>query len=109
MLQSNIVNTRQHYNISPFQQNIVEQDIIGDYSKRTSLAQAEADKYKELSNTYSLLRLGVFGLMVLSVCLAVAYDDFTILAIAFLVLIGCFLWLVSRQSQFDLQRDYFNN
>jgi hypothetical protein len=109
MLQRNIANTRQRYDISSFQQNIVEQAIIDDYSKRASLAQVEADKYKELANTYSLLRLGVFGLMVLSVCLAVAYDDFTILAIAFLVLIGCFLWLVSRQSQFDRQRAYFNN
>jgi len=87
----------------------VEQGTIDDYSKRASLAQGEADKYKELANTYSLLRLGVFGLITLSVYPAVVYDNFTILAIAFVLLTGCFVWLVSRQSQFDRQRNYFNN
>lgn len=87
----------------------MEHDIINDYSKRASLAQEEADKYKELANTYSLLRLGVFGLITLSVYLAVVYDNFTILATAFVVLAGCFMWLVSRQSQFDRQQVYFNN
>lgn len=87
----------------------MEQGTIDDYSKRASLAQGEADKYKELANTYSLLRLGVFGLITLSVYPAVVYDNFTILAIAFVLLTGCFVWLVSRQSQFDRQRNYFNN
>jgi DNA mismatch repair ATPase MutS len=87
----------------------VQQDIINDYSVRATRAQQEADKYKKLSNTYSLLRLGIFALMILSVYFAIIYDDFTILAIAFLILIGGFMWLVSRQGRFDRQKDHFKN
>lgn len=87
----------------------MQQEIINDYSERASLAQTEANKLKELANTYSLLRLVVFGLMVLSVYLSVTFDDFTILAIAFVILIGCFFWLVSRQAKSDRQKVYFNN
>jgi len=87
----------------------VEQDIISEYSERVDLAQLEADKYKQLANTYSFLRLGVFALMVLSVYFAVSYDDFTILAVGFLVLLFGFAWLVSRQAGFDRQRKYFTS
>ena len=85
----------------------MEQDVITDYSNRASQAQQEADKYKELSNNCSLLRLGIFGLMILSVCLAIAYDNFTVMAVGFLVLLFGFAWLVSKQAGFDRQKEYF--
>ena len=38
----------------------MEQEVIKDYKERANTAAAEADKYKKLSDTYSLMRLGVF-------------------------------------------------
>lgn len=85
------------------------QDIIDDYKNRVKLAVAEAEKYKELSNNYSLLRLVVFVLFILAVIIAVKLDTFSIIAIAAVTLVFCFMWLVSRQSEFDKQKAYYQN
>jgi hypothetical protein len=86
----------------------MEQDIISDYKKRAGLASAEADKYKKLSDNYSLMRLGVFALFILAVYISAVNDNMTILVISAIVLAFCFAWLVSRQSFFIGQREYFN-
>jgi DNA mismatch repair ATPase MutS len=62
---------------------------------------------KKLSDTYSLMRLTVFGLMILAICLGVVYDNFTIIAIAFPLLILGFAWLVSRQSVYEVKKKYY--
>jgi len=82
-------------------------DIINDYKQRVNEAQQQADKYKKLANTYSLLRLAVFGLLVIALYFAIKLDDFTILAITFVISLFAFAWLVSRQSVFDKQKKYF--
>ncbi|MDP9048046.1 MAG: DNA mismatch repair protein MutS [Bacteroidota bacterium] len=87
----------------------MEPDIIDNYKQRVVFAQQEANKYKQLANTYSLLRLGIFGLMVLAVYFSIVLDDFTILAVAWVLLIFGFMWLVSRQGEFDRQKEYFLN
>jgi len=84
-------------------------DIINNYQQQITVAQQEADKYKKLANTYSLLRLGIFALMIVSVYLAIVNDNFTILLIGFVVLISCFMWLVARQSEFERQKKYFRD
>ncbi|HTE01526.1 MAG TPA: hypothetical protein VK668_19700 [Mucilaginibacter sp.] len=85
----------------------MDQDIINDYRQRASLAEEQAAKYKKLSNTYSLYRLVIFGLLVLSIYFAVTYDNITILMFAIIVLALCFAWLVSRQSRFDNLKQYY--
>ncbi len=85
------------------------QDVINDYKNRAKQAAAEAEKYKSLSNTYSLYRLVIFGLMVLSVIIAAKLDTFTIIAVAAAILVFCFTWLVSRQGEFDKQKAYYQN
>ncbi|MDB5112854.1 MAG: mutS 5 [Mucilaginibacter sp.] len=85
----------------------MEQDIINDYQQRASLAQQEANKYKKLANTYSLMRLSVFALFAIAVYFAATHDNFTIIAIATVVLVFCFAWLVSRQGRFEQQMKYF--
>ncbi|MDB5132355.1 MAG: mutS 5 [Mucilaginibacter sp.] len=87
----------------------MELDIIDDYKQRVTDARQEADKYKTLANTYSLLRLGVFALIILSVYFAIVNDNFTILAVAFVISVCGFMWLVSRQGQFERQKEYFDN
>ena len=100
--------TLQLYNFSTLQQK-VEQDIINDYQQRAALAQAEADKNAKLANTYSLLRLGVFGLFILAVCLGSCLDEISILVISLLGLSLCFSWLITKQNQFDALKHYFSD
>ncbi len=87
----------------------MEQDIINNYKHNAELANAEAVKYKELANTYSFMRLGVFGLMVIAIYFGVVKDDFTIVAVGFAVLLFCFAWLVQRQSGYEQRMKYFND
>ena len=84
-------------------------EIINDYQQRISLAQQEANKYKKLANTYSLLRLSVFALVILAVYFAIIHDNFTIIALGFVVLVFIFMWLVSRQGRFERQKEYFQD
>ncbi|RYU90798.1 DNA mismatch repair protein MutS [Mucilaginibacter terrigena] len=85
----------------------MEQDIINNYMQAAALAKQEADKYKGLANYYSLLRLGVFALMIYVIYLTIAQDNFTIMAVGFVVLLAGFAWLVARQGEYERQRDYY--
>jgi DNA mismatch repair ATPase MutS len=87
----------------------MEQNIISDYNQRANAAQQEAVKYKQLANTYSLLRLSIFALIVVAISIAVQQDNFTIVAVSFVVLIFAFAWLVSRQSRFEKLKQYFDD
>ncbi|MGF7042341.1 MutS-related protein [Mucilaginibacter lappiensis] len=87
----------------------MEQDIINDYKKRANEAGQEADKYKKLANTYSLLRLSIFALIVVAIYFAVQQDNFSIVAVAFIALVFAFAWLVSRQSRYERQKQYFDD
>ena len=85
----------------------MEQDIINDYLKRTEYAVHEAQKYKKLAETYSLYRLAAFALFILSVCLAIYTDAVIIIALALVVLIFCFSWLVKKQNHFEKSKNYW--
>jgi len=84
-------------------------EIINDYQQRITSAQQEANKYKKLANTYSLLRLSIFALIILATYFAIIHDNFTILAVGFVVLIFVFMWLVSCQGRFERQKEYFQD
>ena len=84
----------------------MEQDITDNYQKRSASAASEAAKFSKLANTYSLLRLGVFALMILAIYLGIINNNMTIIVIAFVVLIFCFAWLVSKQGHFERLRNY---
>jgi len=87
----------------------MEQDILNDYQQRASLAHEEANKYKTLVDTYSFLRLSIFVLLAGAIYIGAVNDTFTIVAIAFIVLILFFAWLVSKQSGFERQMKYFSD
>ncbi|WP_259071422.1 MutS-related protein [Mucilaginibacter sp. X4EP1] len=84
----------------------MEPNIIDHYRQTSTLAQQEADKYKKLANNYGLYRLAAFGAFILSVCLAIAVDEISIIAFAAAVLIICFSWLIKKQNQFETLRNY---
>jgi len=85
----------------------VQQTIIDNYTQAAALAGQEADKYKRLANTYSLFRLGIFGLMIFAIYFTIAQDNFTIMAVGFVLLLAAFAWLVGRQGEYERQRDYY--
>ena len=82
-------------------------EIINDYTQRAAEAQLAADKYKNQANAYSLMRLGVFALLLVVVCVAIQQDNFTTLAVAVFISLFAFAWLVSRQVVFERQKQYF--
>jgi hypothetical protein len=87
----------------------MEQAILSDYTARATAADHAATKYDKLANTYSLLRLGIFAAMIFAIYLGIVNSNMTIIAVAFVVLIFCFAWLVSRQSYFDQLKHYYND
>jgi uncharacterized membrane protein (DUF106 family) len=87
----------------------MEQDIIDSYKHNAALADQEAIKYKKLADTYSLMRLSIFALMMVAIYFGVVKDDFTIVATAFIILIFCFAWLVSRQSGYERKMKYYRD
>ncbi len=87
----------------------MEQHIIDDYHSRVKVAAEQATKYQELLNTYSLYRLGIFGLFILAVCIGVSLDDFTIIMLSMVTLSLGFAWVISKQSRFEVLKNYYQN
>jgi hypothetical protein len=87
----------------------VEQNIINNYRARVEAASQQVNKYKKLVDQYSFMRLGVFVFIAISVYVADRLDNFTVIGVSVIVLMFCFVWLVSRQSEFELQKEYFQN
>ena len=87
----------------------MEQDIINDYKQRIQNAQIQVSKFEKLVNTYSFLRLGLIGFLVIAIWVAQANNNFTVIVIAFVLILFGFAWLVSKQSIFEKERDYFKN
>ncbi|HEY9004292.1 MAG TPA: DNA mismatch repair protein MutS [Mucilaginibacter sp.] len=87
----------------------MEQYIIDDYRSRAEGAKEQVIKYKKLADIYSFMRLGVFALIALSIYIADRLNNFTIIGVSVFVLLLCFAWLVSRQSIFEQQKEYFQN
>lgn len=83
------------------------EDIINSYQSHASAASGEATRYKKLADKYSLMRLAVFFLMALSVYLGIQLNDFSIIAVCFVILLLCFAWLVQRQSVYEQKRKYY--
>ncbi|MFD0750041.1 DNA mismatch repair protein MutS [Mucilaginibacter calamicampi] len=85
------------------------EDIINTYQGHAANAAAEAKRFKEQANSYSLLRLLVFFLMAISVYAGVVSDSFSVIAVSFVVLLFWFAWLVQRQSIYEKKRKYYND
>ena len=84
----------------------MEQDIIEDYYRRVEAAETEANKYQKLVNNYALYRLGIFGLFILSVCLAISVDETAIIIVAVIFLSIGFGWLINKQNHFEALKIY---
>jgi len=87
----------------------MEQDTINNYNLRIDAANAEVNKYKKLINIYSFLRLGLIGLLVIAIYLGNTQNNFTIIAVAIVIVLFGFAWLVSKQSGFEDKKKYFEN
>ena len=65
---------------------MTENNIISQYRQRAAEAQQQADKFKKLSDRYSLLRLVIFGLFVLAVGIAIKVDELMVIIFAFVMI-----------------------
>lgn len=87
----------------------MEPNIIANYNQRAIEAKTQFTRYEKLANQYSLLRLVIFGLVVVSIYFGVVYNDIAIVIIAFILLGLGFAWLVSKQSGFEKQKQYYQD
>jgi len=87
----------------------MEQEIIDHYTNSAQQASQQADKFKKLVDTYSLMRLGIFAALVVAIYFGAVDDNFTIVAVTFVVLLFAFAWLISRQSAYERKRKYFKD
>jgi DNA mismatch repair ATPase MutS len=83
--------------------------ILNTYHQAATFAQQEADKYKKLANNYGLYRLLAFGLFILSICAAIAVDEWTIIAFSLVVLVICFSWLIKKQNHYETLGSYYQD
>ncbi|MBE9664932.1 MutS-related protein [Mucilaginibacter boryungensis] len=81
--------------------------IIQDYEQRLAFARQEAEKYKNLFDTYSMYRLGVFVLFILSVCMAISANEILLIAFSLPATLLCFGWIVRKQNGFDTMKNYY--
>jgi len=82
-------------------------NINEEYQQRTESAQQEINKFADLITQYSILRLVVFGLVAVAIYLSTAIAGIGLFIILMVVLMLTFTWLVSRQSFFTEQKNYF--
>jgi hypothetical protein len=86
----------------------VEQNIIDHYRQQAQTAQAEITKNEKLANKYSLQRLIVFGVLILSIYLSIVNDEIGIFAFCLAVAVAWFSWLVSQQNKYDALKQYYS-
>ncbi|NCD69027.1 MutS-related protein [Mucilaginibacter agri] len=87
----------------------MEPTIIADYQQRALEAKTQFTRYEKLANQYSLLRLVIFGLIVVGIYFGVVYNDIAIVIVAFILLGLGFAWLVSKQSGFEEEKKYYQD
>lgn len=84
----------------------VQQTIIANYQEAANKAHKQADHCKQQANTYSLLRLGIFAMMVFVVYITVQQDSFVVLGVGIVILLAAFVALVAQQGKYERLRDY---
>ncbi|TSJ40436.1 DNA mismatch repair protein MutS [Mucilaginibacter corticis] len=87
----------------------MENDIIDHYTNNAQQASQQADKFKKLVDTYSLMRLGIFAALVVAIYFGAVNDNFSIVAVSFVILLFVFASLISRQSAYERKRKYFKD
>ena len=87
----------------------MQSSIINNYETNANLAGQEVARYKKLADTYSLMRLGVFALILASVYISIVTNSFTVVMITLAVGVIVFAWLVSRQSVYEAKKQYYQD
>lgn len=87
----------------------MSQDIQSAYQHNINLSIEQVKYFKNKVNAFSLLRLVIFGALLVLIYWAVKLDNFTLFAIGAVAIAVAFNWLVARQGWFEKQREYFEN
>jgi len=82
-------------------------NIHEEYQQRIAAAQQEIKKFADLITQYSILRLVIFGLIVVAIYVSLNIIGIGLFIALMVLLMLAFTWLVSRQSYFTEQKNYF--
>ena len=83
--------------------------VITEYEQNITLAEQQIQYFSKQVNRFSVIRLLVFGALLVLIYWAVKLESLGLFGLGFLVLALLFNWLVSRQSFFEKQKLYFQN
>ncbi|GAB3933202.1 MutS-related protein [Mucilaginibacter myungsuensis] len=84
----------------------MSQTIIAGYQQQAQAAQTSIDELSKEINSYSLMRLGVFGSVAVAVYLSMQTTGIALFPSLCAVLLAVFVWLVAKQSKLEQQREY---
>ena len=88
---------------------MTEQNITGTYQQNIQLAEIQIKAFERKVNIYSGMRLIAFVLTLMVIYFSVKFDSFWLFLICFVILGACFNWLISRQSWFVSQKEYYQH
>ncbi len=85
----------------------MEPVILNQYRQKAALAGEEADKFKKLSEKYSLLRLFLFAAFLIALYTGITLNEVSLVIASVIALLIIFAWLVKRQSGYDASKNYY--
>ena len=85
----------------------MEPVILNQYRQKAALAGEEADKFKKLSEKYSLLRLFLFAAFLIAVYAGITLNEVSLVIASVIALLIIFAWLVKKQSGYDASKNYY--
>jgi len=87
----------------------MDNPMLDSYRQNIVLAQEQVKAYEKKINFYSLIRLIVFVLFLLTIYFSVKQESLLLFFVSFAILGYAFNWLVSRQSRFEAQKEYYQH
>jgi DNA mismatch repair ATPase MutS len=87
----------------------MQPNLIADYEQRVTSAKAQTAKQEKQTNTYSLLRLGVFILFLIVIYVSVDMQSIVLFLAATVILALAFNWLIRQQNKFEAAKKYYQN
>lgn len=87
----------------------MQPNLIADYEQRVAFAKAQTAKQEKQTNTYSLLRLGVFMLFLIAIYVSVDVQSVPVFLVAMVILALAFNWLIRQQNKFEADKRYYQS
>jgi len=87
----------------------MQPNLIADYEQRVAFAKGQTAQQEKQTNTYSLLRLGVFILFLIVIYVSVDVQSVPLFLVATVILALAFNWLIRQQNKFEADKKYYQS